>query len=409
MKRRIFSKLLKLAASPFTADGRNYLKQRTQPHRDYFWVHVGRRTWARRKPVILIIGSFGKTTTTRALLQGLGCPEGTAADSGNYGRLAAQKFTRQSWSQRHIVLEIGIGEPDMMLKHAAVFQPDVVVFLCVGSEHIISFRDKAHIAEEKAQALRALRPGGFAVINADDPLVSKTAAKMGVRLVRFGFNSQADCKGLNWQLDWSGGSHLHYRVGSFEGQLKTGLLCRASSYTLLAALAACHALGEDPAKVNARLDSFTSTPGRLELLKSPTGALIIRDDFKSTLDTMHHALDALAQFEGRRFVVLSRIDSPPSPQRPAYEEVAAHAGRIADEVVLVRAGRSYAYKSELNRQLASNSRLSKVTEVHSADEAVAYLRSQLGPGDCVLVKKCRKSIYNYNKEETVALDLADSA
>jgi UDP-N-acetylmuramoyl-tripeptide--D-alanyl-D-alanine ligase len=402
---RVF-KLLKLAVSPFTNEGRSYLKERTRPFREFFWVRVSRSTWARHKPVIVVVGSFGKTTATRSLLKGLGYAEGNAADSGNHGRLAARKFMRQAWSQRHIVMEVGIDGPGLMRKRAGVFRPDVVVFLCVGLEHILSFRDKAHIAEEKAQALRAIRPGGFAVINSDDPLVSKVAAEAGVRLVRFGFEPGADCRGLDWQLNWAVGSRLHYRLGSREGRLESGLLSRAPSYALLATLATCHALGEDIAKVEARLQGFAATPGRLEALRAPSGALIIRDDFKSTLETMHLALDLLEQFEGRRFAVLSRIDAPPNPQRLAYQAVAAHVGRVADEVILVRGGWQNNYKSELNRQVASDSRLSKVTEMYSSEEVVAYLRPQLRPGVCVIVKKCRESTTNYVAQETVALELA---
>lgn len=400
------SKLLKLACAPFTAAGRNYLRQRTQPHRDYFWVYIARRTWARHKPVIIVVGSFGKTTATRALLHGLGYSEGNAADSGNYGRLAAQKFRRQAWQQRHIVLEVGIDAPGLMYKRAAAFRPDVVVFLCVGVEHILSFRDQSHIAQEKAQALRALRPGGFAVINSDDPLVRQVATEAGVQLVRFGFESGADCLGVSWQLDWTCGSRLHYRLGATAGTLDTGLLSRAPTYALLATLATCQALGEDVAKVNERLQDFAPTPGRLELLKSPTGALIIRDDFKATLETIHLAIDTLAQFEGRRFIVLTRIDAPPHPQRIAYESVAEHAGRTVDEIIVVHAGRSYNYISVLKRHLASDSRLSKITEVNSSEEAVAYLKPLLRPGDCVLVKKCRERADDYDAKEIVALQLA---
>lgn len=399
-------KCLKIATYPFTKEGRAQLERRTRPFRETFWVRVARATWARRKPVILVIGSFGKTTATRAILAGLGHPERDAADSGNYGLLAARKFLRQAKSQRSIVMEVGIDAPGLMRARAELFKPDVVVFLCVASEHILSFRDLDHIAQEKAQALRAIRPGGFAVINSDDPRVRREAEAAGVRLVRFGFEEGADCRGLDWRFDWSVGSRLHYRLGSVEGQLGARLLSREPGYALLATLATCQALGEDPVEVAKRLEGFSATPGRLELFHSPTGALIIRDDFKATLETIHLALDVLAQFEGRRFVVLSRIDAPPNPQNPAYVAVAAHVGRVADEVVVLRRGRTNSYMSELNRQLASDSRLAKVTEVRSSEEVVAYLRPLLKAGDCVLVKKCRDGTDHYGAEETVALTLA---
>lgn len=403
----IVSKFLKLVVAPFSAEGRSYLYERTRPHREYFWVRVARSTWARRKPVIVVVGSFGKTTTTRALLRGLGYAEGDAADSGNYGLFAAKKFIRQAWSQPHIVMEVGLDRPGLARQRVGIFRPDVVVFLCVGLEHILAFRDKEHTAEEKAQALRMIRPGGFAVINSDDPLVGKFSAEAGVRLVRFGFEPGADCMGLDWQIDWAVGSRLNYRLGSIIGKLESSLLSRAPTYALLATLATCHALGEDMVKVEARLQGFAATPGRLEPLRPPSGALIIRDDFKSTLDTIHLALDLLEQFDGRRFVILSRIDAPPNPRRLAYKAVAAHVGRVADEVILVRGGWDNSYKGELNRQRASDSRLSKITEVYCFEEVVAYLKPLLRPGVCVLVKKCRESTNNYDSQESVALDLAE--
>lgn len=382
-------KVIRFLCAPFTPNGRRFLEQRTGKSWEGLYLlllFLYRVTFARHQRVIIVIGSLGKTTATRALLHAFHLPEGRVIENPNYGSSLAFTFMGIPLRQKTVVLEVGIAYPGQMRRMTCPLRPDGIVFTCVATEHIFSFRDKAHIAEEKATAIEALRPGGHVVINGDDPLVCEAVGRYPVKVTRFGFEQSNDCRGLDWTLDWPKGSRLRLRVGCREHEIDNELLSRDSSYALLGAWAMARRCGQSDEVTLNGLSGFTATPGRLQRVRAASGAWILRDDFKSTYETIHLALDVLDQLPGRRIVVIGGIEAAPNPQKVAYESIARHLGGVADEIVVVHGDWRNLYKAELNRQVAGAARLSKVTVVRSHAEAIAALRGTLGLNDVVLVK-----------------------
>ncbi|MGH7359691.1 MAG: Mur ligase family protein, partial [Candidatus Rokuibacteriota bacterium] len=95
---------------------------------------VYRRVFLRRTRIVAVVGSFGKTTTTRAVLSALGgSPAGpVGANSGGWIALA---LFRLRPGTRHGVIEVGINGPGQMARYASVIRPDISVVMSVGSEH----------------------------------------------------------------------------------------------------------------------------------------------------------------------------------------------------------------------------------------------------------------------------------
>jgi UDP-N-acetylmuramoyl-tripeptide--D-alanyl-D-alanine ligase len=386
---KIVRKALRILSAPFTLKGRRFLEHRTANSWMGFYLiltRVYRATFARHQRMIVVIGSLGKTTTTRAILQAFHLPEGRVHENLNFGGKMALTFMGFPLRQRTVVLEVGIAGPGQMRYMTAVLRPDAIVFTCVATEHIFSFRDKAHIAEEKATAIQDLRPGGLVVINGDDPLIRAAVARYPVAVTTFGFDQGNDCHGVSWNLDWPKGSRLRLAMAGREHELETELLSRDSGYALLAAWAIAHECGQADALTHRGLMGLAAVPGRMQKLATPSGAWILRDDFKSTYETIHLALDVLMILPGRRIVVIGGIEAAPNPQKIAYEAIARRIGEVADEVVVVHGDWNNLYKAELNRQVAGQARLNKVTVVRSSADAIAVLRGTLGPGDIILIK-----------------------
>ena len=70
------------------------------------------------------------------------------------------------------------------------------------------------------------------------------------------------------------------------------------------------------------------------------GITLLRDDYKSTLETMHAALDLFAEVPAQRRIVLFGDVTEPPPNRTAvYEELGARVAGIADQLVVLGRGR----------------------------------------------------------------------
>jgi len=383
------AKILRVLRAFGTSEGRAFLARRLHARSTGLYLALAglyRATFARHQYLVIVIGSLGKTTTTRASLRAFGLPEGRVLANANNGYSLAAAFLGMPLRQNIVVLEVGIAGPGDMRVLTRPLRPDCIVFTCVATEHLLSFRDIEHIAEEKATALAALRRGGRVVINGDDPLVRAAVGRYPVPVTTFGYGEGNDYRGVGWSPGWPGPSVVRLISEGREHELETDLLSQVSSYALLAAWATARSAGRTDEQIRAALAGFTAIPGRLQRVPTPSGAWLLRDDFKSTYETIHLAIDVLATLPGRRIVVIGGVDAVPNPQKTAYQAIARRLAEVADELVIVQGTWRNYYSAELNREIRKGARLRQVNLVRSSADAINALRGRVGEGDVVLIK-----------------------
>jgi UDP-N-acetylmuramoyl-tripeptide--D-alanyl-D-alanine ligase len=122
-----------------------------------------RRTGASRTHVVAVIGSYGKTTTVRALSTVL-CGNLHRYSANNAGFFVNHAILRIRPGQKHAVIEVGISGFDQMAPCAEVVRPDTVVVTSIGSEHGRSFGTLSATRSEKVKMVEALGRKGRAVL-----------------------------------------------------------------------------------------------------------------------------------------------------------------------------------------------------------------------------------------------------
>jgi UDP-N-acetylmuramoyl-tripeptide--D-alanyl-D-alanine ligase len=134
------------------------------------------------------------------------------------------------------------------------------------------------------------------------------------------------------------------------------------------------------------LEALSPSRLRLELVTLPNGAYLLRDEFKSTLESIDAALDLLAEIPAeRKIVVLGNISEPPGSQGPIYRRLGRRIGQIASRAVIVVHKRNFQPYASGARETG----LPKSALVHVGNDllaASAAVASDLRPGDVVLVK-----------------------
>jgi cyanophycin synthetase len=138
-------------------------------------------------PTVAVTGTNGKTTTTR-LLGRMAAQAGLlAAWSSTDGVFVASRCIEPGdWSgpggARMVLGEPGVGfavletaRGGLMLRGMGVSAVDVAVFTNVSPDHLgLQGIDTVEmLAWAKSTVVRVVRPGGWAVLNAEDPLVSQ--------------------------------------------------------------------------------------------------------------------------------------------------------------------------------------------------------------------------------------------
>jgi UDP-N-acetylmuramoyl-tripeptide--D-alanyl-D-alanine ligase len=146
--------------------------------------------------VIGITGSNGKTTTKNMLRRILEDEGETVAPVASYNNAVGAPLTmlRVRETTKFLICELGADAPGQIARLAGLVTPDVGVVLMVGLSHAGGFGGIEHTARAKRELVEQIRPGGVAVLNADDHRVaamSATADERGLIVRRFGESDAA--------------------------------------------------------------------------------------------------------------------------------------------------------------------------------------------------------------------------
>ncbi|MFO1038855.1 MAG: Mur ligase family protein [Geminicoccaceae bacterium] len=258
--------------------------------------------------VVAVVGSFGKTTTVSAVRAALGLPV-PAQGGGSHASMARELLAKLPWHPP-VVFEVAIDRPGQMGPCAAMLRPDVTVVTTIGTEHHRSLGTLETTQAEKGRMVQALRRDGVAVLNADDPRVLAMAATTEARIVTYGFDPAADVRGSDVEIAWPHGTRLSVHAGGERRSLQLRLLGRVMARPALAAIAVAVAEGRSLDDAIAGLERLEPRRMRMQIVALPGDAWMIRDEFKSSLETIDAALDTFARCPGARSSSPGRCRSP---------------------------------------------------------------------------------------------------
>ena len=359
-----------------------------------------RRTLVRQTRVVAVVGSFGKSTTTRTVACALGAPLHPTFSNNSAGGLALAVL-RIRPGQRYAAIEAGIHGPGQMAPYARAIRPQLVVVTSIGSEHHRSFHTLEATRSEKAEMVRALTRSGTAILNGDDPNVRWMATQTAARVITFGFEPGNDIHAADVQLDWPHGTRFTLHAGQSRREVAVRLVGRAMVYPVLAAVAVAFAGGLSLDPVLCALEQLTPTPGRMQPVPLPNGAWVLRDDYKSAVETINSALDVLSQIPaGRRMIALGEVNEPIGAQATVYRGIGERLAGIVSLAVVV--GNDTGFRSYAAGAVQGGLARSAVQHATGGVlEAAKMLRGTLAPSDVVLIKG-----RNEQHLERIALALA---
>jgi UDP-N-acetylmuramoyl-tripeptide--D-alanyl-D-alanine ligase len=343
-----------------------------------------RSTVLSRTPVVAVVGSQGKSTTVHALHAALGLEPHPLMDYNAGAEVALNVFRARPW-QPAVVLEIGIGAPDQMAGYSAHVRPDFAVVTSIGTEHHNSLGEKESIRSEKARILERIPSSGAVFLNADDEHVLWMGRKTIAERVTFGFSDAAQVRATNVRPRWPEGMSFTLVLDGQERETRTRFMSSDLVRAFLAAVAVANRLGMHVDDVLGRLERLPPMPMRLEPRRLDSGAWLLRDEYKSSLETIDSALGVIESLDvsGRLFVVLGEVSEPPGSQGPIYRRLGERIAGFAHAAVFV-GGNFQRYAAGARRAGMPDERL--IDAGRSWEAVVEYLQRTLRPGDVVLVK-----------------------
>jgi UDP-N-acetylmuramoyl-tripeptide--D-alanyl-D-alanine ligase len=344
-----------------------------------------RRTIIRRTRIVAVVGSFGKTTTTRAVSAALGLPRDPYR-GWNAGAFLAAGLLRIRPGARHAALEVGISRKGTMARYARLLRPDIAVVTSIGSEHHESLGTLEGTREEKAAMVRALPPAGLVVLNGDDPNVLWMREATRARVITFGLGDACDVRASSVVLDIRTGMRFALHADGTTYEMTSRLIGPHMVHSILAAVAVAVGEGLPLEDALPRLRGVTAAPERLEVVPTEGGAFLLVDTYKSVLETIVTSFETLAALQvDRKIVVLGDIEEPKGSQGPLYKALGARLADIATRVVFVGGGKAFESLASGTRG-AGMPKESVVYAGRSARRAAELVQEDLRAGDVVLIK-----------------------
>ncbi|MGE5827616.1 MAG: UDP-N-acetylmuramoyl-tripeptide--D-alanyl-D-alanine ligase [Micromonosporaceae bacterium] len=341
--------------------------------------------------VVGITGSSGKTSTKDLIAQLLARLGPTIAPAGSLNNELGLPHTvlRADAQTRFLVLEMGARGSGHIRYLCGIAPPTVGVVLNVGVAHIGEFGSVEAIEAAKGELVQALPARGVAVLNADDERVWAMAGRTRAQVVGFGESPAASVRAVDIGLDGRGRPAFTLVADGATVPVQLGLTGRHQVSNALAAAAVARTQGMAPTELGPALgDLRLVSTRRMDVFDRSDGVTVIDDSYNANPASAAAALRALAALGSgrRRIAVLGYLAELGAYERAGHEEVGRLAAELGVErIVVVGAGAGPIHDGAT----AVTEWGGESVQVSGQEEAVALLRTQLRPGDVVLVKGSR--------------------
>jgi len=305
---------------------------------------------------VAITGSMGKTSTKDILAAICADSAGMVAAERSFNNEIGVPLTlcRVEPDTEICILELAMRGFGQIAELCAFARPQIGVITNIAPVHLEKVGTIEGVIRAKSELIDALPSGGTAIVPGDFAI-----ARDDLHVVRIGEDVR---------LESFEPPHLRTSLGAVEVNFSAQHLARNA----VIALAAARALG-------------VAFPERLEVafaewrnqeLPLPGGGLLINDAWNANPLSMRAALEHLnALAAGRRRVaVLGEMAELGSYSDEAHRDVAAAVEEIGVDVLI---------------SVGVQARVYGGRHAVDAGDALAVLRSELAPGDCVLVKGAR--------------------
>ena len=341
------------------------------------------RGWRESLPVkaVGITGSVGKTTTKEMIAAVLQAALPTYWSEKNFNNAIGLPVVLLGMDESYeaAVLEMGMNHFGEISLLTRIAQPDIAVITNVGTMHIENLGSREGILKAKLEILEGLRPGGLAIFNGDNDLLSGVAKEY--HALTFGLGRQNTVYAEDIVL---GEKRTDFTAVGFGKRIPITLQA-AGEHNVEDALAAVTVglcFGLTPAQITEGLLQFRPH-GMRQNTYDRDGLHIIEDCYNAGPESMRASLKVLARAKGRRIAVLGGMLELGDYAQKEHYLVGKEAAKAADMLF------AYGSCSEEYVRGALEEGLQYARKFDTHEELTAALQAALRPGDTVLFKGSR--------------------
>lgn len=299
-------------------------------------------------------------------------------------------FTPRRAYPQIIVLEYGADRPGDLKYLLSIARPTVGAITAIGDTpvHVEFYNSPEEVAREKSRLIDQLPASGFAILNADDPVVMGLKDRTRARLITYGFSAEAQVRIVSFENKIEGGvpigvvCKLEYGGSTVPVRIEH-VFGKPHVYAAAAAAAAGLAYGLNLVQVSEALRAYRPAPERMQVLPGIRNSLILDDAYNASPLSMLSALDTLETLPGgRKIAILGDMRELGQFSEEAHRRIGTRAGGFADIIVAVGDSSHIVIAAAKG----TKAKPKNLYEYKAAEEAVPVVAELIQPGDVVLVK-----------------------
>lgn len=337
------------------------------------WIEKARGRLRQVGPgVVAITGSYGKTTAKEYVRRTLGLAGPTMASPASFNNamgLSRAVNEHLAPGTKWFVAEMGAYGPGEVRAMCDWLPPDIAAITAIGPVHLERFGSLDVTLSSKAEIFERAR---VAVVNADDERLAAYAnvlEQTGKRVIRCGTTEGLDVVVTDAGETWT---------ATIAGTAVEGIAKVPFATNLAVALGIGLAADVPFDGLGDAFEGAETPDHRQSVATAEGGFAIIDNTFNSNPAGAASSLELLAGCEGRKVVVTPGMVELGNMQADENETFAKAAAQVADDVAIVKRTNRTALLAGAAQGPAT------VHEFAERDEAVAWVREHLGPGDAVL-------------------------
>ncbi|MFV0308984.1 MAG: UDP-N-acetylmuramoyl-tripeptide--D-alanyl-D-alanine ligase [Desertimonas sp.] len=296
--------------------------------------------WGRGRlsgPVVGITGSVGKTSTKDLVAAAVGAARRVTANERSFNNEQGLPVTVLGAPDdvEVLVVEMGMRGFGEIARLCDVARPSIGVVTAVAPSHTERVGGIEGVARAKAELIDALPAGGTAILNADDDRVAAMSRRTAAAIVTFGHAAEATVRVVAMTLDQRARPTFQFTSPWGDGAVRLDVPGAHMVGNAAAALAVAGVVGVPVDAAAAALGSARLSAGRMEVLATTSGGVVLNDAYNANPASMAAAMRALAGMAAdRRIAVvgpMAELDDP----APAHRAVASLAGQLGIELLAV--------------------------------------------------------------------------
>ncbi|MFN2510149.1 MAG: UDP-N-acetylmuramoyl-tripeptide--D-alanyl-D-alanine ligase [Pyrinomonadaceae bacterium] len=349
------------------------------------------------KTVVGITGSAGKTTAKELTAQVLDSTGRRILKSErNYNNglglpLSVLQMVSKGRSPEQFdvaVLEMGMSSPTHEIRRLCeITPPDIGVELMIAPVHLEYLGSIENIAAAKAELIEGLKPGGTAVLNADDEWVIKMRDKHQGPTITFGIDHESDVTATEIETAHLGQVEFLLKTPLGEVSAALPMSGRHNLMNALAAAAVATCLKVQPHQIAGALREVKPPRMRGETLNFDAGFTVVDDSYNSnprSLISMVRTIAEATEARKRRIVIAGEMLELGPGEARLHRDAGHEIARSGIDLLWGIRG--------LAAEMIAGARAAGLTATRffdNSEEAAVALLGEVKEGDLILVKGSR--------------------